>query len=64
MPAAPSRVRMERAVRPCLPMTFPRSPGATRSSSTVTCSPLDLLYGDFVGDVHQSFRDIFNQLLH
>src|SRR6185437_10572983 len=39
MPAAPRIVRMERAVRPCLPMTFPRSLGATFSSSTVTCSP-------------------------
>src|SRR5713101_7594444 len=34
MPAAPRMVRMERAVRPCLPITLPRSLGATRSSST------------------------------
>src|SRR5580698_7978853 len=39
MPAAPSRVRMDRAVRPCLPMTLPRSLAATFNSSTVTCSP-------------------------
>src|SRR5215469_18329552 len=39
IPAAPRMVRIERAVRPCLPMTFPRSLGATFSSRTVTCSP-------------------------
>src|SRR6185312_9639405 len=39
MPAALRMVRMERAVRPCFPMTLPRSLGATRSSKTVTCSP-------------------------
>src|SRR5215471_10352360 len=39
IPAAPRIVRMERAVRPCLPITLPKSLGATRSSSTVTCSP-------------------------
>src|SRR4029453_11799532 len=32
-------VGMARAVRPCLPMTLPMSAWATRSSSTVTCSP-------------------------
>ena len=30
---------MERAVRPCFPITFPRSLGATFNSRTVTCSP-------------------------
>jgi hypothetical protein len=35
MPDALRMVRMARAVRPCLPMTFPTSPGATRNSSTV-----------------------------
>src|SRR5579863_2721181 len=39
MPAAPRMVRIERAVRPCLPITLPRSLAATRSSRTVTCSP-------------------------
>src|ERR1039458_6729655 len=39
MPAAPRMVRMERAVLPCLPITLPKSLGATRNSSTVTCSP-------------------------
>src|SRR5580692_7751587 len=39
MPAAPRSVRMDRAVRPCLPMTLPKSLAATRSSKTVTCSP-------------------------
>src|SRR5579862_7991346 len=39
IPAAPSSVRMDRAVRPCLPMTLPRSLAATFSSNTVTCSP-------------------------
>src|SRR5712692_5241979 len=39
MPAAPKIVRIDRAVRPCFPMTFPRSPCATRSSRTVTCWP-------------------------
>src|SRR5205085_4289576 len=36
MLAAARMVRSERAVRPCLPMTLPRSVGATRSSSTVS----------------------------
>ena len=35
----PSSVRIDRAVRPCLPITLPRSLGATRNSRTVTCSP-------------------------
>src|ERR1035438_8256706 len=39
IPAAPRIVRMERAVRPCLPITLPRSLAATLSSKTVTCSP-------------------------
>src|SRR5262245_27801082 len=39
MPAAPRIVRIERAVRPCFPITFPKSLGATRNSKTVTCSP-------------------------
>ena len=39
IPAAPTIVRIDRAVRPCRPITFPRSLGATRNSSTVTCSP-------------------------
>src|SRR5581483_9266243 len=39
IPAAPRMVRIERAVRPCLPITFPRSLGATFNSRTVTCSP-------------------------
>src|ERR1700736_6588657 len=32
-------VRMDFAVRPCRPITLPRSSGATRNSRTVTCSP-------------------------
>src|SRR5262249_61933900 len=39
IPAAPRMVRMDLAVRPWRPITFPRSLGWTRSSSTVTCSP-------------------------
>src|SRR5208282_75566 len=39
MPAAPRSVRTALAVRPCLPITFPRSSGCTRSSRTVTCEP-------------------------
>src|SRR5262245_5230473 len=35
VPEALRTVRIARAVRPCLPMTFPRSPSATRNSSTV-----------------------------
>src|SRR5262249_6105370 len=35
MPAALSSVRIERAVRPCLPITFPTSLGATRNSNSV-----------------------------
>ena len=57
-------VRIERAVRPCLPITFPRSLGATFSSRTVTCSPCNFADGDFFRDVDQSFRDIFDQLFH
>src|ERR1700735_811667 len=43
MPAAPSSVRMDRAVRPCLPITLPRSLAAPFSSNTVTCSPFTSL---------------------
>src|SRR4051812_3074707 len=43
MLAAPRMVRIDRAVRPCLPMTLPRSLGATRNSSTVLCSPSSAL---------------------
>ena len=32
-------VRIARAVRPCLPMTFPRSDWETLNSNTVVCSP-------------------------
>src|SRR5208337_620248 len=39
MPAALRMVRTERAVRPCFPITFPKSEGCTRNSKTVTCSP-------------------------
>src|SRR5688572_581900 len=39
IPAAPRIVRTERAVRPCFPITLPRSLGATFNSKTVTCSP-------------------------
>src|SRR5712692_5383617 len=39
MPAAPSSVRMALAVRPCRPITLPRSSGWTRNSSTITCEP-------------------------
>src|SRR5262249_49885225 len=35
VPEALRTVRIARAVRPCLPMTLPRSPSATRNSSTV-----------------------------
>ncbi len=63
MPAAPRMVRMERAVLPCLPITLPKSLGATLNSRTVTCSP-STTDGNFFRDVHQSFRDIFNQLFH
>ncbi len=55
---------MERAVRPCLPITLPRSLGATFNSRTVTCSPSTSLTDNLFRDVHQSFRDIFNQLFH
>src|SRR5262249_25563786 len=39
IPAAPRMVRIDLAVRPCRPMTLPRSSGWTRNSKTVTCSP-------------------------
>src|ERR1044071_4014985 len=39
MPAARSNVRIALAVRPCFPITVPRSPVATFSSSTVAPSP-------------------------
>src|SRR5580698_6883447 len=40
MLTAPRIVRTDRAVRPCLPMTLPTSPGATRSLRTVFSSRL------------------------
>src|SRR5580704_13327985 len=49
IPAAPSRVRMDLAVRPCRPITFPRSSGWTRNSSTVTCSPSTAFTATFSG---------------
>ncbi len=64
MPAAPSSVRMDRAVRPCLPMTLPKSLAATFNSSTVTCSPCTSLDGDLVGQINQSLRDVFDKLFH
>src|ERR1035441_3055530 len=39
MPAALRMVRIERAVLPCFPITFPKSEECTRNSKTVTCSP-------------------------
>src|SRR5262249_1507554 len=39
MPAAPSSVRTAFAVRPCRPITFPKSSWCTRNSNTVTCDP-------------------------
>src|SRR5258708_5751482 len=39
MPEAPSSVRMAFAVRPCRPITFPKSSGCTRSSTVVACGP-------------------------
>src|SRR5580704_3066134 len=39
IPAAPRMVRIDFAVRPCRPITLPRSSGCTRNSRTVTCSP-------------------------
>src|SRR5262249_44447363 len=39
IPAPRKIVRIARAVRPCLPMTFPRSWGETRSSRTIVASP-------------------------
>jgi hypothetical protein len=50
---------MERAVRPCLPITFPKSPAATRSSSTDLFA-LDGVNGDLVRTVHERFGDIFH----
>jgi hypothetical protein len=39
MPAAPRMQRMDLAIRPWRPITFPRSLGWTRNSNTVICSP-------------------------
>src|SRR5258705_3499770 len=39
IPEAPSSVRMALAVRPCRPITLPKSSGCTRSSTTVACGP-------------------------
>ena len=47
--------RIDRAVRPCFPMTFPKSLGATRSSSTVTCSPCTSLTVTSSGESTRAF---------
>src|SRR5712664_1324427 len=39
IPAAPSNVRTALAVRPCRPITLPRSSGCTRNSKIVACEP-------------------------
>src|SRR6266699_6092233 len=39
IPAALRIVRIDLAVRPCFPITLPRSLWATRNSKTVVCSP-------------------------
>src|SRR5258708_22616153 len=39
IPAAPSSVRTALAVRPCRPITLPRSSGCTRNSKIVACEP-------------------------
>ena len=45
-------------------MTFPKSVGATRNSNTVTCSPCHFADDNLVGQIHKSFRDVFDELLH
>src|SRR2546426_1844170 len=48
-------VRNARAVRPCLPMTLPRSVWATRSSITVTRSPATSVTFTFSGSSTSAF---------
>ena len=61
--AAGRTVRMARAVRPCLPMTLPRSSSATVSSMTVGALLVELLDLDLVGLVDQRLGDELDQLL-
>jgi hypothetical protein len=58
--AAVKIVRMDRAVRPCFPMTLPKSSGATRNSMIVVFS---LLHGDRIRFVHQCLSHGFDQCL-
>ena len=63
-PAAPSRLRMARAVRPCLPITRPRSFGADREFKHGLATFFDRIDRDLCGIVDQSFRDLLDQDPH
>ena len=57
-------VRIDFAVRPCLPMMRPRSSFATFSSNTDAVSPCDFLHLDGVGVIHQGAGQELDQFLH
>ena len=62
--AALSRVRIDLAVRPCLPIIRPRSSLATLSSKHRGVLAVVLRDLDGGGIVDQSFRQVLNQILH
>ena len=64
IPAAPRMVRIDFAVRPCRPITLPRSAGV---NAQLQHGDLLALHGanlNVFWMIHESFRDGFNQLLH
>ena len=63
-PAAPSRLRMARAVRPCLPITRPRSFGANGEFEHGLSALFDLIDRDLRRIIDQSFRNLLDQDPH
>ena len=55
-------VRSALAVRPCLPMTLPRSSSATLSSNTSASGSGDLLDLDLFGLVDEAARQVVDQI--
>ena len=64
MLTAPRMVRMDRAVRPCLPITLPTSLGATRSRRTVLSSRSTASTTTASGFVDEGAGNFGYQLLH
>ena len=62
MPAAPSNARIDFAVRPFFPITFPKSDGVHLQLKHANLIPRHRSYGDLLRLVDQSLGDQFHQL--